>query len=263
MAQIRLVWIARIWDRQDLGPGGELNARALPTTWPHRTYEMQERGSVAHSATSANGSQAAGALPLANQNRLTPLIRSRGERHPVVSLPRGRANRPQFAPLSARGWARIRSSRYEVLRSKWRPRRNGGVSTWPPTSLSHDVRGPPRALTSALRGVSSSVGRAARLWQQGPHGLRVCFCPDQENTARFAFDQRGPRRQEARPGRCARQPFLRCEQQGRLGAGGPGAASILSGDPVGRGQRRSHEITNRRRRDHRGSSQHTTSPQTG
>jgi hypothetical protein len=74
----------------------------------------------------------------------------------------------------------------------------------------------------------SSVGRAAGLRQQGPHGLRVCFCPDQENTARLAFDQRGPPRQEARPGRCARQPFLRCEHQGRLGAGGPGAASILS-----------------------------------
>ena len=34
-----------------------------------------------------------------------------------------RANRPQFAPVLARGWVRVRSDRYQVLGSKkWRPR---------------------------------------------------------------------------------------------------------------------------------------------
>ena len=62
-----------------------------------------------------------------------------------------RANRPQFAPLFARGWARVRSDGYQVLRSEWRPRRNGRKTPRPPTSLSpHLLRGPPRALICSL-----------------------------------------------------------------------------------------------------------------
>jgi hypothetical protein len=61
-----------------------------------------------------------------------------------------RRNRAQFAPLLARGWAQVRSGGYEVLRSEWRPGRNGRIAPQPTTSLSHNIRGPPRALTFAL-----------------------------------------------------------------------------------------------------------------
>ena len=95
------------------------------------------------------------------------LIRSRGERHPVVSVPRGRANRPQFARLLARGWARVRSGGYEVLRSRWRPRRNGRKTPRPPTSLS------PRPQRSASGAHLRPLCRQAAQWGARPNSGRT------------------------------------------------------------------------------------------
>jgi hypothetical protein len=167
-----------------------------------------------------------GRKPVPREAALPSLIRSRGERHPVVSVPRGRANRPQFAPLLARGRARVRSGGYEVLRSEWRPRRNGRKSPRPPTSLSPSnqrsasgahfalcaVRqlGAPRRATRA-RARSATRAPARHRQYQGPrsrHGQRAAS-PAQEAQAPVGVtDPIGARGGVGRGGRGPR-PSLR------------------------------------------------------
>jgi hypothetical protein len=97
------------------------------------------------------------------------LIRSRGERHPAVSVPRGERIASSLRPLLTRGWARVRSGGYEVLRSEWRPRRNGRMTPRPPTSLSPTAsevrlgRSPSLSVPSG-----SSVGARGRTLAGGP-----------------------------------------------------------------------------------------------
>jgi len=106
--------------------------------------------------------QAAGPLPYTTQNRLALShtipwgASSCGER------PARASESPQFAPLLARGWARVRRGGYEVLRSKWRPRRNGRKTPRPPTSLS------PRPQRSASGAHPRPLCRQAAQWGARP-----------------------------------------------------------------------------------------------